>query len=573
MDVLNGRGQRHVAWPAIVVASLALALLCAASTASAEPAGGSGLPVTPVPGQRWDAIKVFIDPGHGGPYSNSNHYGLSEKNVNLWLSLELRRQLLEEGYPVGIARTTDTAVCTHDIPTWKYSDGLGLWQYRRDYSVPKWPPTDDLQARADMANAMGADVFISIHNNGSVSTGPRGTETWATPDDDLGRSLSRYVQKAMIEQTGMVDRSYHTINFYVIRWANMPAILIEGGFLSNPTDARLLKRASFRTKLVRGMVIGFERWLATKPYRAVYPRIKGAGPAQVSVSATRAGWSQTASTVILASALDPADALSVAPLSRKLAAPVLLVSGDSLDASQAAEVARLSPGRVIALGPETAVSSAAVTSALDAAGLTSADARRIAGADRYETAALVAAEVGLSSRTVVISSGAAMSEALSGGLYAAFKRAPLLLTESATSLSPATKAYLVAHATEIDRVVVVGRKSSVSDGAVAGLPGLRRIDGVDRFALNTGVLRALFPQGGGHPLVVAVTRPAEALAAQVLAVRQSQPMLLTGGRVMSPYTRLWISNMHNRVGSNWTLVGGYTTQPVLTDWLVRKAAH
>ena len=73
---------------------------------------------------------VFIDPGHGGRYSNANHYGLKEKNVNLQLGLELKRQLLAEGLDVGMTRESDRALTYADIPTWHYSSSAGWRGWR-----------------------------------------------------------------------------------------------------------------------------------------------------------------------------------------------------------------------------------------------------------------------------------------------------------------------------------------------------------------------------------------------------------------------------------------------------------
>ncbi|HEX9092580.1 MAG TPA: N-acetylmuramoyl-L-alanine amidase, partial [Coriobacteriia bacterium] len=74
---------------------------------------------------------VYVDPGHGGAFSNANRFGLKEKHINLWLGLELRRQLQLEGFDVGMTRTRDQAVNLQDIPTWQWSDALG-WRHYAD---------------------------------------------------------------------------------------------------------------------------------------------------------------------------------------------------------------------------------------------------------------------------------------------------------------------------------------------------------------------------------------------------------------------------------------------------------
>ncbi|MHB9005223.1 MAG: N-acetylmuramoyl-L-alanine amidase family protein, partial [Coriobacteriia bacterium] len=80
------------------------------------------------------AAHVFIDPGHGGPYSNANlpSLGIYEKNVNLAVSLALRTQLVARGHTVTMARTTDRAVGLTDIATWKYTSATDRWAYAKD---------------------------------------------------------------------------------------------------------------------------------------------------------------------------------------------------------------------------------------------------------------------------------------------------------------------------------------------------------------------------------------------------------------------------------------------------------
>ncbi len=538
-----------------------LALLCALAPATAL---ASDLPTPPM---RWDAKRVFIDPGHGGRYSNANANGLKEKNVNLWLGLELQRQLQAQGYSVGIARTTDRALCLHDILTWHYSSGK--WRYRRDYSVPRSPPTDDLQARVNAANSYGADVFVSIHNNGMSTSGPKGTETWAAPNDAMGKQLAHYVQHAMIEQTGMYDRGHGTMNLYVLRWANMPAILIEGGFLTNPADARRLKSPTFRAKLCKGIAIGLRRWLDTNPFKGFYARVRGDVPSRVAAELAKRGWSGETSTVILASAGDPSSSLAAGPLARKLSAPLLLTGAASLDSSTSEQLTRLSPDAIVVLGGEGVIGSAVVTAAASAAGIPVTAVRRIAGADRYGTATLIAEEVGLGSGRVVITSGTDYTEGISGALYASKNGFPVLLAAPGSSLPAATRAFIDAHRSQISNVAVVARTSSVSNSAVTGLPGLYRIYGPDAYGVNTAVLQKYASSTLWTTYVASDRYPTAALASQVLATKQGKPLLLTAGRSISPVTRQWMTNYHDKVGA-WTLVGGYGMQPTIMDAIIKK---
>lgn len=517
---------------------------------------------------------VFIDPGHGGVYNHASAFGLKEKNINLYLGLELRRQMQLAGFGVGMTRKTDTQLCTWDVNTWHWDSTRGIYRFYRDGRAMGDPPYDDLQSRVNMANNAGADVFISVHNNAGPSAA-RGTETWSAWDDDLGNSLGRFVQQAMIEQTGMRNRGAKEINFYVLKWSNMPAILIEGGFLTNIYDARLLASPTFRSKMARGIVIGYKRWLATSPYRRLWPRYGGAAAADAAAAASRAQFAGPVGggTVLLVPGQDATSAMTVAPLAVKLDAPVLVADASGLPTATAAEIARLSPARVIAVGPAASLPDG-VLAAARAAAAPGATSRRIAGADPYATAALVAAEVGVpASGQVRIASGDSFPDVMTASIAASGDPSPILLTAPGTLLSPAASAFFAAHAAEISETVVVGRPVSVWPTAVATLPHVSRVAGPsDWYQTNVAMLRAQWATGTISPFVASSRPQATTLVAAAAAARSGRPLLLTGGRSMSSYTREWVQNVHDRV-SGWTIVGTDAEQPNLADWLIAKAAH
>ena len=85
-------------------------------------------------------------------------------------------------------------------------------------------PNDDLQARANLANAAGADlVRLDPLQRRRELGAANGTETFAAHDDALGQRLSGIVQQEVVAEAGLPDRGAKTTDFYVIRWANMPA--------------------------------------------------------------------------------------------------------------------------------------------------------------------------------------------------------------------------------------------------------------------------------------------------------------------------------------------------------------
>jgi N-acetylmuramoyl-L-alanine amidase len=196
---------------------------------------------------------VALDPGHGGPESGAYAAGLVEKDVNLRIALKLAGLLRERGYEVVLTREDDRAVS----PEYKgggYSGGVGR----------------DLQARVDTANAASADLFLSIHNNGSNDPGEAGTEVWYNEQREFSEqntALAGMLQRAILERLSgagydandrgiKADTNFRFFrgrpyNIYVLGPGTgarpheptlMPGALGESLFISNPADAAMLRQ-------------------------------------------------------------------------------------------------------------------------------------------------------------------------------------------------------------------------------------------------------------------------------------------------------------------------------------------
>jgi N-acetylmuramoyl-L-alanine amidase len=125
-------------------------------------------------------------------------------------------------------------------------------------------------ARARIANRAHADLFLRIHADGSTDRSIHGTHTlvpalhegWT--DDIYGASgrAGRIVQAALVERLDSRDRGLDVRSDITgFNWANVPAILVEVGYLSNPTEDRLLATSAYRRKTARGLCEGTLRYL------------------------------------------------------------------------------------------------------------------------------------------------------------------------------------------------------------------------------------------------------------------------------------------------------------------------
>jgi len=117
-----------------------------------------------------------------------------------------------------------------------------------------------LSTRTDKANSWGADAYISIHANAYGSGGwnnTQGIETFTYPTASKESFvLAKLVQDELVKATKRNDRGIKTANFAVLRSTNMPAILVECGFMTNKEEATLLKSDSYRKICASAIVKG-----------------------------------------------------------------------------------------------------------------------------------------------------------------------------------------------------------------------------------------------------------------------------------------------------------------------------
>lgn len=187
---------------------------------------------------------VVIDPGHGG--SDPGALGLSgskEKDINLAIALALRDKLKAAGAQVVMTRETDVSLVAPEE-----ADAL---DYARQVSI------SELARRAGLAAAQRGDIFISIHNNSmGYKSDQSGTETYyysGASNAPSALRLASLVQREVVAELGLRDRGIKDEQFYVIKYADAPAILLEGAFLSNPGDEQLLLDPTVRERIASAL--------------------------------------------------------------------------------------------------------------------------------------------------------------------------------------------------------------------------------------------------------------------------------------------------------------------------------
>ena len=181
---------------------------------------------------------IVVDPGHGGMDGGTSGFnGENEKDFSLEVSLKLRDNLIEAGYSVFMTREDDTYI------------GLG--------------------ARPELANKQENPlIYLSIHMNAVEEGGdisPTGVEVICY-EREGSIELADILLDQIVASTGARKRSVlYKPRMAVTRIANMPACLIECGFITNPDELKKLKDEVYQEKLVDGIVSSVEQFLTDYP--------------------------------------------------------------------------------------------------------------------------------------------------------------------------------------------------------------------------------------------------------------------------------------------------------------------
>ena len=274
-------------------------------------------------------------------------------------------------------------------------------------------------------------------------------------------------------------------------------------------------------------------------------RIGGATRYQTAINISEANFAK-ADTVIIASGASFPDALAAAPLAGALDAPVLLTPRNHLPAGLAQEIIRLQATNVIIIGGSGAVSEV-VEAELAGIGLASLD--RLAGADRYATASLVAQTVatmnqldGLAPRVAFICRGDAFPDALAASPLAYRHRIPILLTRSTTLPSATALAWSVLSANN-DFAYVIGGEGAVredvlqqfAESSATGQIRYRRFAGSNRYATAADLVMGWMPSYDTLGLATGQSFP-DALAGGAATGYWSGALLLTPSNSLATST-------------------------------------
>lgn len=182
----------------------------------------------------YEADKIYtivIDPGHGGKdVGATGASGLYEKDFTLNLSKKVYEILEnEEKIQVHMTREEDTFISTVD-------------KYR-----PKF------------ANELDADLFLSIHGNTFEDTNVSGTESYYY--HEKFKAFAEAIHKKVVDATGFKDRGVRNKDLFVVRYTEMPSVLLEVGYLTNADEEQIMLGEEFQTSVAEAICDGIKEYL------------------------------------------------------------------------------------------------------------------------------------------------------------------------------------------------------------------------------------------------------------------------------------------------------------------------
>lgn len=186
---------------------------------------------------------VVVDPGHGGPDGGGvGPSGITEKDLTLKFGKKLADYFSQAGSAVILTRDKDTDLS---------SSGKSL----RERKV------EDLKNRVKVSNDNNAAAFLSIHTN-AFGTVWKGAQVFYSPESEESKALAQCIQSEIARIMKNTDRKAKPLSPYILRNLEMPAVIVEVGFLSNPKEEKLLTDSHYQDKMSYAIYAGTVKFFA-----------------------------------------------------------------------------------------------------------------------------------------------------------------------------------------------------------------------------------------------------------------------------------------------------------------------
>ena len=189
--------------------------------------------------------RIVVDPGHGGYDGGARcrDSGVWEKELNLAVAREVEKALVRRDARVVMTRTADVDLCTHDRPA-------NLTKKRQD-----------MQYRIALAKENRVDMVLSIHMNEYRARSESGPQVFYRAGSDGGRLLAGCLQEVLINRLQPQKQRAAMAGDYFILQLDVPSVLVECGFISNPAEEKLLLDSAYQARLAEAIAAGVEEFV------------------------------------------------------------------------------------------------------------------------------------------------------------------------------------------------------------------------------------------------------------------------------------------------------------------------
>ena len=171
---------------------------------------------------------IVLDAGHGGKDEGASSGQIKESKLNLILVKKLEKELISRGATVYLTREDDNDLSTTTI--------------NRKRS--------DLYRRAQYINKISPDMYISLHLNSSPSPSWRGLQIFYTNNNKENKEIALSLTNYLKEKLSNTREAKKDSTYYMYKHIKSPGVLIEAGFISNPSDNYLLRDEKYQNKLI-----------------------------------------------------------------------------------------------------------------------------------------------------------------------------------------------------------------------------------------------------------------------------------------------------------------------------------
>lgn len=181
---------------------------------------------------------IYIDPGHGGIDSGTTYKSIYEKDINLIISKKIEKYLIAKGATVYLTRENDKDLSTTTI--------------NRKRS--------DLSNRAYLINKSNANMYISIHLNYISNSKWQGLQIFYNNKNSENETIANNLTNYLKEYTRNIREPKKENKYYMYKKIKTPGVLIELGFLSNPSDRYRLTREEHQEMLAKNIANAIEKY-------------------------------------------------------------------------------------------------------------------------------------------------------------------------------------------------------------------------------------------------------------------------------------------------------------------------